>query len=279
MDEQRERDIADAAGGPPAAPPDGPPAAPPDGPPAAPPAGPPAAPKGRRWVLGVATGAAVVAVAILLKLALPLLIGTAVSGVLGNVFGGAYSKLPADQQQALQRRVDAAIGTRLDGVPDAEQSTRIEAMVRSGLPRLSDAPLVEKVHLTVKVLSATDEATCARIARGIATGVADKDATLKALEAVDVDSIGRWYDINVQAIEADAASTPVRAVDPNDSERILTGIASGFSTAEAEQVGALYRGGEVSDGDACGGLRAFYRHVETLPAGDLAVAALYDVAP
>src|SRR4051795_5690488 len=107
--------------GPPAAPPALPP--PPDAPPAPaltqapggvypavaslpgdPATGPTApSPKRRRRALGVVTGATAVVVAIFLKFGLPLLVGTAVSGVLGNVFGGSYSKLPADQQRALQQ--------------------------------------------------------------------------------------------------------------------------------------------------------------------------------
>ena len=80
-------------------------------------------------------------------------------------------------------------------------------MIRPGCPARDD-PLVERIHLTAKLGTAADEATCARLARSIASGKGDAESTRKALEALDVASIGRWYDINIQAIEAEAASTP-----------------------------------------------------------------------
>ena len=47
-------------------------------------------------------------VAAFAKFGLPLLIGVAATGVIGNIFGGPYGRLPSDQQQALERRFDAA---------------------------------------------------------------------------------------------------------------------------------------------------------------------------
>jgi hypothetical protein len=237
------------------------------------------APKRSRRGIGILAAVGVGLVAAFVKFGIPLLIGAAASGVLGSVFGGPYGRLPSDQQQAFEQRFNAAIGSRLDGVPDAQRTGKVDAMITSGLPRLADEPLVDKIHLTVKLLTAADEATCARIARGTAAGTGDADALLKALEALDVASIGRWYDINIQAIEAEAASTPVRALDAAEAERILGDMIGAFSEAESAQLTALYGTGPATDADACGGMRALYRHIEDLPPADLAVAARYDVSP
>ena len=35
----------------------------------------------------------------------------------------------------------------------------------------------------------------------------------------------------------------------------------------------------MTDADACGAMRALYRHIEDLPPADLAVAARYDITP
>jgi hypothetical protein len=239
-----------------------------------------APPKRRRGLIGVGAALLTALVAILLKFGLPLLLGAAATGVLGSVFGGAYGKLPSDQQKALEARFDAAIGTTLDGKSDVEKTAAIDAMITSGLPRLDDAPLVDKIHLTVKLLNGTDEATCAKLARATASGKEDSDALLKSLDALDTDSVGRWYDINIQAIEADAASRPVRTADNAAAERILTTIASGLSATEAAQISALYSGtGTASDADACGGIRTLYNRIDALPPSDLAIAALYDASP
>jgi hypothetical protein len=237
-------------------------------------------PKRRRGIIGVGAALLTALVAIFAKFGLPLLVGVAASGVLGSVFGGAYDKLPSDQKHALEARFDAAVGNSLDGKSDAEKTAAIDAMITSGLPRLDDAPLVDKIHITVKLLNATDEATCAKLARATATGKEDSDALLKSLESLDTDAVGRWYDINIQAIEADAASKPVRTADNAAAERILTTIASGLSATEAAQISALYSGtGSASDADACGGIRTLYDRIDGLPPADLAIAALYDASP
>ena len=119
-------------------------------------------------------------------------------------------------------------------------------MITSGLPRLPDEPLVDKIHLTVKLLDRGRRGDLCADREGDRVGhVADAEALLKGLEALDVDSIGRWYDINIQAIEAEAASTPARAVDPAEAERVLGGMIGAFSEAEAAQLGALYGTGPV----------------------------------
>jgi hypothetical protein len=247
--------------------------APPDAPaPEAEPAG-----KRRRGIVVVALGAVAFLV---VKFIVPILFATAVGGVLTGVFGGPFEKLPSDQKRALETRIDASTGEAFKGLSEVEQSSRIDAMYRSGLPRLTDELLVEKVHLTVTMLNAADVATCARVARATATGVNDRPALEAALNAMSGEAVGRWFEISVSAIEAGAnGSPPERTVVQADSDRVLAALGATLSDTEGRQVRALYDGSQASDDDACGAVRAIYMHMEELPAADLSIAALADVAP
>lgn len=241
----------------------------------------PAAPAARnrgRWAV---IGALGVAAAIFIgKIAIGMLTATAVSGVLGGVFGGPFEKLPSDQREQMEKRFDAAVGDDLKGLSDTDIDARVQAMLTGGLPRLEDAPLVERLQLVVKMADAADEATCARVARASSTGTQDPEAVLDALGSLDSGSIARWYDINLSAIEAMTADAPApRAADATEAERILGDLVNGLSQDEMTAVSALYNGGTVADADACLAFKTLYGHVVALPGQDVAVMALYDVAP
>ena len=240
---------------------------------------PPSPTNRRNGIIAAIAGGIVLVGALLLKFGLPILLGTAVSGVLGGVFGGPFEKLPQDQQQVLEQRFEAAVGDTLDGLSEAESATRIDAMMTAGMPRLGDELLVEKVHLTARLLNGADEASCAGIARATAAGVVDEEGMSAALQAMDTPSVGRWFEINVSAMEAEAAGTPVRAVDTAEANRVLGDVIGAFSETEGQQIADLYDGGEVADADACNAMRALYRHIEELSGADLSIAALYDVTP
>jgi hypothetical protein len=238
-------------------------------------------PGGRRRAAWPAAIAAVVValVALLFKFGLPLLVGTAVSGVLGGMFGGPFEKLPADQRQALEQRFDVALDGSLEGRSDRDVALMVDAMLSSGLPRLGDDLLTERLHLTQGLLDGADTATCARIARAAVTGGIDRDAMTTALDAMDAASVGRWFDINITAIEANAAADPVRSVDVAEVDRVMGDVFARLTDQEAQQLTALYGGGDVPDADACDAFRAIYRTMASLPPHDLAVAALVDVSP
>jgi hypothetical protein len=239
------------------------------------------APRKRRGLIsGAIIGAVAVIGGLLLKFGLPILIGTAASGVLSGFFGGPFDRLPSDQRKALEQRIDAAIGDSLKDLSDAAASAKVTAMIGSGLPRLDDALLSEKIHLTVKLLNGADVATCARIARATASGAGDSDAIKTALGTMDTTSVGRWFEINVSAIEAEAkGAPPARTVATSDSDRVLGGVIARFSTVQTQEITDLYQGKEIPDAGACDAFRALYGHIDELPAADLAIAALYDVTP
>ena len=115
----------------------------------------PAARNRGRWAV---IGALGVAAAIFIgKVAIGLLTATAVSGVLGGVFGGPFQKVPTDQREQMEKRFDAAVGDSLKGLSDTDIDAKVQAMLTDGLPRLEDAPLVERMQLVVKMADAADE--------------------------------------------------------------------------------------------------------------------------
>lgn len=237
-------------------------------------------PKKRAGLIAVVAAGVVLIGGLLLKIGLPLLVGTAASGLLGGMLGGPFEKLPQDRQDALEQRMETALGDSIRGLDDTQASAKIATLLGSGLPRMSDQDLTDKVHLTVAILTTTDVSTCARIARSNADGTADPEAVSTAVGALDAASIERWFDINITAVESESAGAPpVRTVDPDEAARVITDAAGMFTESQAQHVDALYNGGEVSDADACDAVRAVYGSIERLPPADLALAALYDVSP
>jgi hypothetical protein len=247
--------------------------------PAAPPPRPGAA---RRGLLGIAAAAAVAVGALVVKFGLPLLVGAAAGGLLDGVFGGPFEKVPEDQRQALQQRLDAAFGDRLDGKSADQVMAEVDRALSAGLPRLGDAQLVDRLLLSGTILRAADVPTCATIARASASGLPAPEAMASAIEGLPPESIARWFDINVSAIEAElAGAPPLRTADPAQVDRIAAGLITSMDPAEAELLGDLYggQGSTMTDDDACGGVRALYDRMVTASDADRAVLALYDVSP
>ena len=249
--------------------------------PSQPPPAPATQPMTRKKGILAGIGALGVAgIAILVKYALPIFFAASMSGALTSVFGSAFEKLPADQRDAMEKRFEAAIGKKIDGLSDAQAKAVIDEAFNDGFPRLADEPLVDRLHIAVKMIGTADAGTCARMARSSATGEQDQDALLAAVGTLDQASVARWYDINIQALEAAATGAPAaRTVPGSESDRVLQATVSLMSDAEYAQLEQLYGSSEVPDADACGGFRALYTAMEKLSADDFAVLALYDVSP
>ena len=236
----------------------------------------------RRGLLALAAAGAVAVGGLVVKFGLPLLFGAAASGLLGGVFGGPFEKIPDDQQQALEQRLDSAFGDRLEGKSEAQVLAEIERTLNGGLPRLSDDRLLDRLTLSAALLSAADVPTCAAIARASAAGEPARDAIATAIGALPPESIARWFDINVTAMEAELAGFPAaRTTDPAEVDRIAVDLITGLDPAKAALVSDLYGGQAVtmSDDDACGGVRALYEAMNNVGGADRAVIALFDVTP
>lgn len=234
---------------------------------------------GRGRAIGL-TAAVVAGVAVLGKLGIGFLTATVVGGALGLAFGGPFERLPADQKQQLEQRFDAAVGKTLDGLTDAQETAKVEALVSSGLVRLDDEPLVERMGLFIAMLKQSDDATCAALARTMGGGQPDDAVVEKSVNSLDTASLGRWYEINLSAIEAEARGTPAaRTADVAEVDAIFTKVVPMLSASDTQALVALSEGSEVTDADACAAFRNLYALVGDLEDRELAVMARYDVSP
>ncbi len=206
--------------------------------PPAPPA--PARSRGRLAVIGALL---VVVLSIGGKLLLGLVTASVVGGALGTMFGGPYEKLPAEQRQQLEQRLDAALGDSLKGLSDTETSKRLDTLITAGLPRLDDAALIEHLRIVTAMLATTDVETCARIARSAVTGNLDEDAARKAVEGLDTATLGRWIEVNVSAIESQERGAP-EARTPNETvvNTALQSLIGGLTPADAAALSGLSSG-------------------------------------
>jgi len=223
-----------------------------------------------------------VAVVLFLKFGTKLLVVAVAGAALSSVFGGPFERLPDQPQKEFQERFDAAMGDQLKGLSDAEITTKVDDMLWQGLSRLDDEHLMERIKLASTILAAADEPSCARMARANAQGKQDEKAMEEALAKVDVESLGRWYDINLLGLEAQVAGMPPqRKPDEAAVNDVVDTVFQGLTDEESGVIGDLYAedGPILTDAEACTALRALYDHIGALEAKDLAVMALYDVTP
>jgi len=234
---------------------------------AQPPAGPPTtataaigpATRSRRRFAGVLA----VVGAIIAVLAVKVAIGALVSGVattaLGAFFGGPAARLPSDVQANLEKRINTAVGTSLDGLSDTDKQARILTLIKAGLPRLDAATLLHRVQLEAAAVRAVDVATCATFARTGTTGTTDADAAAKVIAALDTTSYGAWIEINVEAVEAQTAGAPaVRTISATDSDAMFKAVFAKMSATDIATLSALSAGTEETDPAACASIRALY---------------------
>ena len=236
--------------------------------------------KGKGGMVAVIAAVALGGGGLFLKYGLGFLAATVVSGALGSVFGGPFEKLPSDQKQAFERRYDAAVGDTLKGLSDTDASTKVEKLIVDGMPRLPDAPLVERLQLFSLILQGADEPTCATLARSLTVGGTDEKAFAKALETLDLAKYARWVDINLTAMEAQAAGTPAPRAPTEEAVNLMFDHLSPHLTeAQVNGIVALTDGTEVADSEACSSFRALYAGLLALDPVDLNTAALYEVTP
>jgi hypothetical protein len=226
-------------------------------------------------------GALVVVLAVIGgKILIGLVTATVVGSALGGIFGGPYEKLPADQRQQFDQRLDAALGKSLEGLSEADTSARLQALLSGGLPRLDDAALIAHLQIFTKMIRTADTETCGKLARSTIVGKVDQDAARKAIGSLDTPTFGAWVDVNVKAIEAETrGSPPARTANAAAMDPILSEMVSNLSPSDTATLGAMANGTQVSDADACTAYRDLYGLMAGYDQATLAKLALYDVAP
>lgn len=227
-------------------------------------------------VLAVAAGLGAFAIKVLPSV----LIGVVASGVLDGVFGGPFQRLPADQRQSLNARVEAAVGSSLDGLPPAERTARMEALIADGMVRLDDAHLIEHLTLYTAMLDRVDLATCAAFARVATMTLAERTPlVLKGLAVLDTNQVGRWFELNVAAVEAASKGAPKRAATEAAISTAYDELFGLLSDADLQILSSAASGGTVGDTDACEANRHIYDSAPRLSPPSLATLALVDVTP
>jgi len=229
----------------------------------------------RSLIWGGVAGLGVIAV----KVALSLLAVSVAGHLLGAVFGGPYQRLPDDVRGGFEQRLDAALNHQLDGLSDADQKARLNALIFGGLPRLDDATVLAHLRLQVAAVAKADVPTCAAYARiDFAQAKAPTDLSLKLIALLDDAQLQQWAEINVEAIEAEVHKSPAaRTVAASDVAPAFGTVLQSMPTADLATVQSMVSGSTVSDAAACSAERSINTEAFKLPPSDLALVARYVV--
>lgn len=231
-------------------------------------------------VVGAIGLVAALAVAIGMKVA-PFLAAGVLGTALAGAFGGPWDRLPADVQNGYEQRLESAVGDRLAGLGDAEKASRLEALIKSGMPRLGDGRLVERLGLQTAALVSTSESVCAAFGRkSIGGQTVDADTAEAMFGSLATDQLIALVDISVEAIEAEAlgAPEPVFASEA-DASALFEVIFATMTEADIQTIAAMGEGSPTTDAEVCSAIRSLYVGVNDLDASSQAVMARIDVQP
>ena len=230
----------------------------------------------RAGILGAGLTIALVAGTIGVKWVGPLLLGGAVVGVINSVFGGPFDRLPSDARDGFEARIEAILPAGFEDRSDAEQTAWFDASMGTGLQRLDDAVLDRRFALQAVAVTRADIATCAKFVSETPVSDATSEQLIGKLEPAE---LREWFDIAIQAIEAEAGGKPVpRTIVETEFEAVFTAVIDGASTEELAAMEAWFEGG-TTDEELCSGIRAFHAGIGRLGAADRATVARYDVQP
>ena len=237
--------------------------------------------RSRRRGVGVVLAVVAVVGAIGGKVVLGILTATVVGSIFSSAFGGPWDRLPSDVRDSLGQRLQAALGDRLRGLSDADASGRVASMLAGGLPRLDDATLVDRFTIATTALKTVDVATCAAFVRdGVAGTTPPVAIAEKVVDALDTATLERWFEINVEAIEADArGAPPARAVSPDASSKMFADVLGLVPAADQATLRALIGGTPTPDAATCTAATDLYSTAIIIGGQDLDTIALYDVTP
>jgi hypothetical protein len=240
------------------------------------------APRHRRGRLA-AIGAGIVGVLGIAgaKLVIGFLAGTVVAAAISSAFGGPWDRLPSDTKTRLEARLDKAFGDSLKGLSSAEAGARIRTTEQNGLRRLDDATLLERLQLQTKALGSTDTATCATAARASLAGTTlDRGHANAMLGTLDMVSLGRWFEIAVEAIEAESrGAPPTRSYTQDQANETIEALIPKLSGTQLVLFRSFMSGSSLTDENTCMVARALYAAGLQLDAALEARFALMDVSP
>ncbi len=236
-------------------------------------------PRRRAAVVGVGISAGLGYFGI--KIAVGLLAASVVGAVASSLFGGPWERLPSDTRSQLERRLEAALGDSIKGLSDADASARVDAAVTAGQARLDDPTLVRRFRLLTAAVASADGTTCAAFARADVAGhKLDPVIAQKLIDSLDTARLSEWFEINVEAIEAQQRGAPAtRSVPLEASQAMFIALDARVSASDTATLIGLANGTPESDAAACAAERSFYVAGLQLDPTNLAVLALSGVAP
>ena len=231
-------------------------------------------------VVGAIGLVAALAVAIGMKVA-PFLAAGVLGTALAGAFGGPWDRLPADVRNGYEQRIESAVGDRLAGLGDAEKASRLESLIKSGMPRLGDGRLVERLGLQTAALMSTSESVCAAFGRKSIGGQAvDADTAEAMFGSLATDQLIALVDISVEAVEAQAfgAPEPVFASEA-DTTAMFEALFATMAEADIQTIAAMGEGSPATDAEVCSAVRSVYGGVDDLDPSSQVVMARIDVQP
>jgi len=230
-------------------------------------------------VLAIAGGIATLLAVIGVKFGIGLLAGSVASTVASSFFGGPLNRLPPDQRQQYERRLDAAIGNQLDGLSKAAAEEKLEAWISGGLLRMDDSRLVHRMELEMSATFAVDERVCATFAReAFGSGGVTLDTSTRLLDALDTGKLGEWIGMNVDAIESEAAGAPAqRRVSDAAIDQAFDRLARSLAAPTTDTMLKIEGGGGAADAEACAAVRNFFGAAVNLDESARGVIARYAV--
>lgn len=169
----------------------------------------------------------------------------------GSAAYGAFAEYQAEMQ------ANPAFAAEMEGAAGPEEAMRRGAVLtQGGVRRLSDAMLVERLDLMLKLMQAGDDSQCAALAQG-APIEGDVQAfagiMFALLDRTEADVARRWYAFTRDATLAALEQRPIPAVGDGYRERLGQVIVSGLAPEDLDTLLAMseQRLIGLSDGERC----------------------------
>ena len=204
-------------------------------------------------------------------------------------FGAAFDRLPSEVSSGFDTRLHVVLDPRLGASPTFSDAEALyQAMLLRGYGRLDDARLVEMLRLRAAALERADVASCAAFGRLDRDAFNTSDAGSRLDLTLDEEEYKRYFAIQVDAVEAEAAAegpggslTPggAGAVAETVMSAIFRRVFEGLEPADAQVAYPVLTGSDNTDASVCRAWRAIYRGVLELDPAALATYARGDIVP
>lgn len=158
------------------------------------------------------------------------------------------------------------------GMKPDERELEIQLKTRSGLNRLSDEQLVQRMELLSRMVERAEATDCAAVGRGDLP----QESLGRLVNGMDDASLQRFSDIVASALAAELRQSPEpRTSAEEDVTQAFVEINSGIGSAQAQRLADnLQDLGALTDEEACWTTRTLYRQGSALQDRDRRTLAL-----